>query len=115
VVIEATINTPRLLIMWADPRFLRNLREQRETALRFASRAEGRSEGSLERFPSFLSAEGNLTISNRAASCVEKLDAATGMQHLKTGDRNTLRRSKDGEMEPERRERSKVNVPFRNI
>lgn len=77
-------------------RFLRNLGEQRDTALRIETKAEDGSDETLEMFASSLSSEDTMRIVNRAVSYVDCLEAATGMQHLRANDRKTLRRLKDG-------------------
>jgi hypothetical protein len=77
-------------------RFLRNLREQRENTQQTEPRAGDRSEETFELFGDSLPTKDKLKIANRAMSYVERQDAATGMQHLKTDDRTVLRRLKDG-------------------
>lgn len=77
-------------------RFLRNLREQQDTALRIETKTEDGSDETLELFTSHLSSEDKLRIANRAVNYVDRLEAATGMQHLRTDDLKTLRRLKDG-------------------
>lgn len=77
-------------------KFLKHLRDRRETVRLMEAKAEGRSDDTLDLFPSCLSSEDKLRIANRAVNYVDRLDAATGMQHLKTDDRKALRRLKDG-------------------
>ncbi|WP_390910999.1 AAA family ATPase [Pseudosulfitobacter sp. SM2401] len=77
-------------------KFLRQLRDRRETERLIEAKAEGGSDETLDLFPSGLSSEDKMRIANRAVNCVDRLDAATGMQHLKTDDRKALRRLKDG-------------------
>lgn len=60
-------------------RYLRNLREQRETALRIDANTEDGSGETLELFASSLSTEDTIRIANRAESYVDRLEAATGM------------------------------------
>ena len=62
-------------------RFLRNLREQRNTALRTETKTEDGSDETLELFTSHLSSADKARIANRAERYVERLEAATGMQH----------------------------------
>lgn len=76
-------------------RFLRNLREKRDTAIRIETKTEDGSDETLELFTSHLSSEDKMRIANRAVNYVERVEAATGMQHLRTDDRKTLRRLKD--------------------
>lgn len=77
-------------------RFLRNLRERQQAALQIESKVDGGFEGALEFFSSTLSNKDKMKIANRAVRYVERQDAASGMQHLRTDDRNTLRRLENG-------------------
>jgi hypothetical protein len=76
--------------------FLRNLREQRDTTRRIEAKLEDGSAETLEVYASHLSTEDKLKIANRAMRYVDRLDAATGMQHLRTDDRKALHTLKDG-------------------
>ena len=78
------------------PRCLRNLREQRENTPQTEPRTGRRSEETFELFGDSLPIKDKLKIANRAMSYVERQDAATGMQHLKSDDRTVMRRLKDG-------------------
>jgi ATP-dependent Lon protease len=75
---------------------LRNLREQRENTQQTEPRAGRRSEETFELFGDSLPTKDKLKIAHRAMSYLERQDAATGMQHLKSDDRTVLRRLKDG-------------------
>ena len=77
-------------------KFLRQLRHRRETERLIEAKVEGGSDKTLDLFPSGLSSEDKMRIANRAVNYVDRLDAATGMQHLKADDRKALRRLKEG-------------------
>lgn len=77
-------------------RFLRGFRERRCVAHQIDRIAEGGPQETFELSANSLSTQDKMKIARRAMAYVELQDAATGMQHLRTDDRNALRRLHSG-------------------
>ncbi|MGJ8596085.1 AAA family ATPase [Sulfitobacter sp.] len=77
-------------------RFLRGFREQRCAAEQIERFAEDGPTETFDLSVNSLSTQDKIKIERRALRYVELQEAATGMQHLKTEDRNALRRLQDG-------------------
>ncbi|WP_372992124.1 AAA family ATPase [Sulfitobacter sp.] len=77
-------------------RFLRGFREQRCATEQVERIAEDGPTETFELSVNSLSTQDKIKIERRALRYVELQEAATGMQHLKTEDRNALRRLQNG-------------------
>ncbi|MGC1496307.1 MAG: AAA family ATPase [Sulfitobacter sp.] len=77
-------------------RFLRGFREQRCVARQIESVAEGGPKEDFDLYRNSLSTQDKIKIERRALRYVERQEAATGMQHLGTNERNALRRLQNG-------------------
>ena len=77
-------------------RFLRGFRERRCVAQQIERVADGGPKEDFDLSANALSTQDKIKIARRAMAYVELQDAATGMQHLGTDDRNVLRRLQNG-------------------
>lgn len=77
-------------------RFLRGFRDRRCVAQQIERVAEGGPKENFDLYGSSLSTQDKIKIERRALWYVEQQEAATGMQHLRTDDRNSLRRLQNG-------------------
>ena len=73
-------------------RFLRGFRERRCVAQQIERVAEGGPKENFGLYGNSLSTQDKMKTARRAVTYVELHEAATGMQHLRTDDRNALRR-----------------------
>ncbi|KIN75018.1 Lon protease [Sulfitobacter noctilucae] len=76
--------------------FLRGFREQRFVAQQVDRIAEGGPEETFDLSANSLSMQDKMKIVRLAMTYVERQEAATGMQHLSTNERNALRRVQSG-------------------
>lgn len=77
-------------------RFLRGFREQRCAAGQIDRSVEDEPTETFALSVNSLSTQDKIKIEWRALRCIEQQEAATGMQHLRTDDRNVLRRLQNG-------------------
>ncbi|MEH6737267.1 MAG: AAA family ATPase [Sulfitobacter sp.] len=77
-------------------RFLRGFREQRCAAGQIDRSVEDEPTETFALSVNSLSTQDKIKIERRALRCIEQQEAATGMQHLRTDDRNVLRRLQNG-------------------
>ena len=77
-------------------RYLRGFREQRCAAEQIERFAEDGPTETFELSANSLSSRDKIKIERRALRYVELQEAATGMQHLRTEERNALRRLQNG-------------------
>ncbi|MEP0963444.1 MAG: AAA family ATPase [Roseobacter sp.] len=77
-------------------RFLRGFREQKCVSQQIERAAEDGPEETFDLYGNSLSTPDKIKIERRALGYVERQDAATGMQHLRTDDRNALRGLQNG-------------------
>lgn len=76
--------------------FLRGSREQKCVAQQIGRAAEDGPEETFDLYGNSLSTPDKIKIERRALGYVERQEAATGMQHQKTDDRNALRKLQSG-------------------
>ena len=77
-------------------RFLRGFRDRRCVAQQIERVSDGGPKENFDLYGNSLSTQDKIKIERRALRCVERQEAATGMQHLRTDDRNALRRLQNG-------------------